>query len=200
MKQLLCFLICLGIGVSAFAQGGGTGAEPPKPNVDPCKCCNDKDGKGDCGPEANWRGHDIVFPDCGGGSGQFEKILYEDTCKNKLILKCNGSAYTLTYNGKEIACCGYDNGGNTFRFKLTKDGCRLHTVIWINEEDKNGTATNQGTPGKYDWNAFTYNCITGELRRCCRESDQPPGKGNLPPGKGQVSPCEGCPSIPDNCP
>ena len=113
----------------------------------------------------------------------------QDICGNTIELWCEG-AYTLKYNGIVIGTCIYSGGLNQIWYRMTEQGC-FHSTWHITTE----RGTSQGTPGKYDWKVWRYDCCNGNLQETCRESaswnDNWSDPGNTPNGvtAGDPSAC-----------
>ena len=90
-------------------------------------------------------------------------------------MKCFGNGNTgrieLHYNGVCIGYCAYDNGANTGHYYYTEDGCRFFSTFWQNVDDRNDNSIqDEGTPFKFDWGRFYFDCLSGTLDHECLES------------------------------
>jgi hypothetical protein len=111
------------------------------------------------------------LPNCDAGGGPTKLWSLDDQCGNTLEVWCRGY-YSYEYNGKQIGQCRYKNGLNDFEYRMTMNRRRFHST-WhrTRDPDHDGSAADEGTPYKWDWIVYKYDCINGgDVEKICRES------------------------------
>jgi hypothetical protein len=127
----------------------------------------------------------MVFPhpdkiECLPGQTEPCRIHQEiDSCGNRLELWCDRrepsspAAFHFKHNDKIVGTCKYTNAVNYWYYRLTGDG-RFHSTWHLSREDtENNPHLMEGSPNKYDWVVWTYDCIDGgdEPEHNCRENE-----------------------------
>jgi hypothetical protein len=102
-----------------------------------------------------------------------------DSCGNRLELWCDRrtpsspAAFHFKYNDTIVGTCRYTNAFNYWYYRKTGDG-RFHSTWHLSREDtENNPHLMEGSPNKWDWVVWTYDCINGgdEPDQNCRENE-----------------------------